>query len=92
MRIEVKTENEDKTLNVYIFTISDTTAVFTEFNKQFKPEGKKVWKITALWDKYNERESKIEEPELTDEVRELAFNEMVRRIKIKTWKEYQRND
>jgi hypothetical protein len=88
MRIEVKIPKEDKTLDVYVFTTFDTNAVFIGFNKQFKPEGKKVWRVECLWDKYDSRSSKIDEPELTDEVRKLAFDEMVKNIKVQNWKEF----
>lgn len=88
MRIEVKIEKEDKTIDVYVFATFESNVVFVGFNKQFKPEGKKVWRIEGLWDKYDSRSSKIEEPELTDEVRKIAFDEMVKTIKVQTWKEF----
>lgn len=92
MRIEVKTENEDKTLNIYVFTIFDTVAVFSELLHQYKPEGKKVWKIRMLWDRLSLRDSIIEEPLLTDAVRKLAYDEIIKKIQVKTWKEFRGNN
>lgn len=74
MRIEVKVPKEDNTIDIYIFTTFELNVVFTGLNKQFKPEGMKVWKIKSMWDKYNQRDSIIPEPELTEEIRILAFD------------------
>lgn len=92
MRIEVKIPKEDGTIDIYIFTTFELTLVFTGFNKQFKPKGMRVWRIKTMWDKYNQGDSITPEPELTEEIRKLAFEQTVKYIKVKTWKEFKPND
>lgn len=91
MAIKVEIKKEDGTIDIYRFTQFDSTLVLTGLDNQFKPEGKRVWKIKTMWDKYNNRNSIIGEPELTEELKKLAFEEMVKTIKVKTWKEFKPN-
>lgn len=91
MAIKVEIKKEDGTIDIYRFTQFDSTLVLTGLDNQFKPEGKRVWRIKTMWDKYNQRASIIQEPELTEEVRQLVFEEMVKTIKVKNWKEFRLN-
>ena len=92
MRIEVKIPKEDNTIDIYVFSTFELDAVFVGLNNQYKPEGMRVWKVKTMWDRYKQRECIVPEPELTDEIRKLAFEEMVKSIKVKTWKEFKPNN
>jgi len=86
--IQVKKQITETELEVYSFNILDMTAVFVKYEKEFKPEGKRVWKSEVLWDKYYTRGNTLEKVDLPDDVRELALDEFKRLISVKTWDEF----
>ena len=84
MRIEVELNIDTETKDVYGFTLIDgLNVVFTSYHREIKPKGKRIWKIIQFWDKYS-RESNIEQPELPQNVRDLAFEKVITLINIKT--------
>ena len=87
-RIEVKTQIQEGEIEIFEFILFDLTAVFVEYKKQFKPKGKRVWKIEVLWNKYQTRDNKISEPILTEAIRTEAMAEIVKLIQVKTWNEF----
>jgi len=63
--------------------------VFTKFNIQIKPAGKRTWKTEESWDGYILRDSTIKiQPELPNDVREEALTELIKLCSVKTASEY----
>jgi len=89
MRIEVKIELSKENCRVYEFNTFDLNVVFVGYREQNKPKGKRLWKTISFWDKYNERDSNIKEsPFLPLEVKQKAFEEMMKVIKVMTWEQW----
>lgn len=75
---------------------------FNEFGLDFvlvgvktmvKPKGKRIWRVDKQWDKYNERHSNLEKPDVVPphikaEVKLIAID----RIKVMTWQEFKPKD
>ena len=88
MRIEVEIIIDSETREYYGFNLFECmNCIFVTYHQESKPKGKRTWKRTKFWDKYS-RQSTIQEPELTQNVRELALEKAKSLIKVKTWKEW----
>ena len=90
MYIEVITEISSEERELYKFNCFDTKAVFVGFSLQFKPKGKRVWKNTKWWDKYNSRDCNLEEPILSSEIKQEALEKIQAMCKVLTWSEYKK--
>ena len=88
MRIEIIIPIDSETQEVYHFNTFDLTAVFIYYAKQIKPKGKRKWTNINWWDKYNTRDSRIPEPELTEDVKSKVLSKAKESITVKTWAEY----
>ena len=88
MQIEVIKQIDGENRETYRFNMFDTIAVLVRYFKENKPKGKRTWKIVAFWDTYNTIESKIEEPELSESIRNEALNELFKLCQVKTWAEW----
>jgi len=90
--IEVTRAIDAETNEVFRFVVFDLILVFSVYLLTNKPKGKRNWKVVKKWDNYNTRDSTIDQPVLTDDIRELARHEFKRivdeGIKVKTWDEY----
>lgn len=85
--IEVIIDKDSETKECYHFNVFDLNVVFVYYRVVSKPKGKKTWKVLYYWDKYNERDCNPE-PELSNEVRQLALTQTQTLIKVQTWKEW----
>ena len=88
MVIEVIQEIDNETRDVWRFNILDLNAVFVHWHKETKPKGKRIWRVGEYWDSYRRRDSSVPEPTLPAEIREKAFTEFSKLIKVQTWYEY----
>ena len=88
MRIVITIPIDSETQEVYHFNTFDLTAVFIFYAKQIKPKRKRNWTNINWWDKYNTRDSKIPEPELTTEIKTQVLKKVQDSITVKTWTEY----
>ena len=91
MQIEVIKEIDAENREIYYFNMFDTIAVFVRYRKEIKPKGKRTWKTELFWDRYSHRESNIEEPELSESIRNEALNELFKLCQVKTWSEWKKN-
>lgn len=85
MIIEISIDSEHK--ETYEFMKSESTFVFVGYTLKSKPKGKRMWRTIKYWDKYS-RESTIDEPIITEKVREQALIKAKEIIEIKTWYEW----
>lgn len=91
MRIEVITQINETENEVHAFNVFDSSIVFVSFIKEVKPIGKRTWKRTTFWDKYQSKlQNKIDEPELTDKIKLLAKEKFMEFVKVLTWSEYKK--
>ena len=89
MRIEVVEQIDDFTREVWEFNMFGLSAVFVEWRKEEKPQGKRKWFTIRFWDKYARREhSMSDEPALTEAIKSRALSEDIKRVKVQTWDEY----
>jgi hypothetical protein len=65
----------------YIFTQFNLNFVLTEYSKQEKV--KRTWKTINFWSNYYKRSSSCECPKLTDELKKIALEEVIKNIQIK---------
>ena len=91
MRIEVEQQINEETKEVYSFNLFYTTAVFIGWSKQVKPKGKRVWRVKSCWDKYSERGSSAQEPELSEIIKSQALSKIIELCRVKTWAEWKVN-
>lgn len=88
MRIEVEVNIDSENREYYEFNLFDCmTCVFVTYHHESKPKGKRIWRITKFWDKHS-RDSTMQEPELSLNIRELALEKAKSLITVKTWKEW----
>ena len=80
---------DENTIECYSFTQFDSVFVFTQYYKKIK-EGKRKWRLSQKWDKYNLIDSNIEEPLLDKDILYYAEESAKSLIKIKTWNEYKK--
>jgi len=89
MRIEIKKEINAETREVWTFNMFYLNAVFVAWHKEVKPKGKRTWKIVEFWDNYGRKEfTMVNEPQLPDSVREEVLTEVLKWVKVNTWKEW----
>jgi hypothetical protein len=90
MKLEIHIYSDKRNREEYVFTIFDTNLVFVRYSKQNLPPRARAWRIdmSTIWDRYNKRDSRGPEPEFTEEVKELAYKEFCKRVKVLTWKQW----
>jgi hypothetical protein len=88
MHIEVITNIDEQTREIYRFYLFDFSIVFDKYWLETKIKPKRTWTTVKFWDRISTRSSNITEPILTDEIRELALIKAKKQIKVQTWSEY----
>lgn len=90
MRISVIRQIDEFTREVFDFNVFDTLLVFVKYTIESKPKGKRIWRTEGSWDYYLGRMNTIKaEPELPNEVKNLAkekFFELVKVLTSEEWK------
>lgn len=87
MRIAVEVRISGREKKVYHFDRSDLNLVFVAYEHVHLPPRERNWRILEQWGKYARR-NKIQEPQLTEKIRELAKKELFDRTKVFTWDEW----
>lgn len=86
MRIEVEKIINETLKEVYYFNQFDFNIVFVEYLKFQKV--KRTWTKIECWDNYDKRNCTIEQPILSEEIKNLAYQETVKYIKVQTFAEW----
>ena len=85
----IQKQIDSETLHEYTFgTFSLPKIIFTGFAIKKKPPRKRIWITEYFWDKYRERESKLSEPELPHEIKQLAIEKIASQLDVLTFKQY----
>lgn len=93
MRIIVEKQTDSETRETWYFNTFDLNIVFIFWSKEVKPKGKRKWTIEKYWDKYSRRDYKmVDEPILTELIRNEALSEAFKNIRVLTWSEYKPNN
>ncbi len=86
MRIEVIEQIDKHSREVWEFNTFDFNAVLVGFRKEEKPPKKRVWRITAKYDRYDKRGSSLKKPEkLPNWVKIEAVEKLKGFIKVMMW-------
>jgi len=88
MEVIIKISKSEK--QVYGFTLFGQVAVFTRYSLWEKPEGKRKYIRVSNWDKYNERDSNVKEPEMSMFIKSAALDKIKEMARVKTWDEYKK--
>lgn len=73
---------------VYQFTNFDLRFVLSSYELQIKPKGKRKWLPAQHWDKLNQRDSNIPEPELPLDVIQAAEFEAKKMVQVMSWSDW----
>lgn len=87
--MQIERTLSDNEYEVFSFTQFDSDFVLTQYCK-FEKQGRKNPKLLAKWDNYFQRGCTIPQPEMDDEIKQLALEQAKSLVKIKTWKEFKR--
>jgi hypothetical protein len=72
---------------IYGFRVLGLYFIFSKYNKEEKPKGKRKWR---LLEHINGYQSKTPLPELPEEIRREAEIEAAKLVRVMTWQEYKR--
>lgn len=92
MRINVDVFQSQYKKYVYGFNLFGLNAVFVQYTIEEKPKGKRLWKVTGIWDKYDSRRGALTEPELTPDIRRQCLEEVTKLISVNNWAEWRPNE
>ena len=95
MRIKVIIDIDKNTRKFYAFNLFDENLVFVDYSLEEKPPNKRKWTTKEFWSSYSHKMrcyhgATIEQPELTDFIKELALKELNLKLKCLTWGEWRK--